>query len=205
MEQTEEAHYVVVGLGNPGQKYEFTRHNIGYLVGKALARVLGFTLKEEKRFHALVAKGRYQGKVLHLVLPLTYMNASGRAVEAYLNFYKLGPKALIVVCDDVELPFGQLRLRAKGSSGGHNGLKSIESHLGTRDYLRLKMGVGKELQSATLAEYVLDLFKPEELANLETFIVKAMEVVKSLMSEPEAIVMNKVNVSIGNQVFPLKD
>jgi peptidyl-tRNA hydrolase, PTH1 family len=177
VQQTTESHYVVVGLGNPGQKYDYTRHNIGFIVAKALAHGLGFTFKEEKRFHALVAKGRYKGNTLHILLPQTYMNESGRAIGAYLNFYKLGPEALIVVCDDVELPFGQLRLRTKGSSGGHNGLKSIEAHLGTREYLRLKMGVGKDVMSGTLADYVLDLFKPEELTNLESFITKALEVV----------------------------
>lgn len=187
------AHFVVIGLGNPGPKYEHTRHNIGALVAKALVRPLGWSFKEEKRFHALVAKGIYRGKVLHVVLPQTYMNVSGQAVGAYLNYYKLKPEAMLAVCDDVELPFGQLRLRSQGRSGGHNGLKSIEAHLGTREYLRLKMGVGKELANATLAEYVLDLFKPDEFAKLESFIGQGVEVVSDLLSEPSAAVMNRVN------------
>lgn len=191
MEQ-EEGHRVILGLGNPGRQYEYTRHNVGYLVTKLLAHKWGFTFKEEKRFHALVAKGRYQTKNLHLLLPLTYMNESGRSLRAYLDFYNFKADALMVICDDVALPFGQLRLRAQGSSGGHNGLKSIEAHLGTREYLRLKMGIGKELGSATLAEYVLDLFKPDELEKLDGFLEKGSEVIKLLITEPIETVMNRV-------------
>ncbi|MBA3237477.1 MAG: aminoacyl-tRNA hydrolase [Parachlamydiaceae bacterium] len=193
-ESSLEGHYVLVGLGNPGHRYERTRHNIGFLVANAVAQRAEVTYKEEKRFHALVAKGRFEGKTLHILLPQTYMNESGRSVGAYLSFYRLKPKDLIVISDDVELPFGELRLRAKGGSGGHNGLKSIEAHLGSQEYLRLKMGVGKALAAATLAEYVLDLFKPEEAAVLDEFIGRAAEVVKSLLCESSAVVMNRVNV-----------
>lgn len=188
-----ECHCVVVGLGNPGQKYEKTRHNIGAMVAQQLAATLGLPFKEEKRFHALTAKGLWKGKLLHILLPQTYMNDSGRAVGAYLGYYKIRPEALVVVCDDVELPFGQLRLRPKGRSGGHNGLKSIEAYLGTSDYLRLKMGVGKELGASTLAEYVLDTFKPDEFLKLEGFISQGSEVIKSLLNESSAAVMNRVN------------
>ncbi len=192
MESLSEGHCVMVGLGNPGRQYEYTRHNVGYLVAKLLAHKLGFTFKEEKRFHALIAKGRYQEKTLHIVLPLTYMNESGRSVRAYMDFYNFKAEALMVVCDDVALAFGQLRLRVQGSSGGHNGLKSIESHLGTREYVRLRMGIGKELGAATLAEYVLDLFKPDELEKLEGFLEKGAEVIRTLMTEPIETVMNRV-------------
>ncbi len=190
-EEEHSEHYVLVGLGNPGRQYEYTRHNIGFLLAKMLARQLGFTFKEEKRFHALVAKGRYQTKTLHLLLPLTYMNESGRSVRAYLDFFNFKVNALMVVCDDVALPFGQLRLRAQGSPGGHNGLKSIEAHLGTREYVRLRMGIGKELGTATLAEYVLDLFKPEELEKLEGFLEQGSVVIKNVMTESIEKVMNR--------------
>lgn len=194
VEEGLESHYVLVGLGNPGHRYERTRHNIGYLVASSVAQIAGMTFKEEKRFHALVARGLYLGKTLHILLPLTYMNESGRSVGSYLSFYRLKAKDLIVISDDVELPFGELRLRARGSSGGHNGLKSIEAHLGTQEYLRLKMGIGKALAAATLAEYVLDLFKPEEAAVLDEFIGRAADLVKSLLCESCAVVMNRVNV-----------
>lgn len=193
MSESTEQHYVVVGLGNPGKKYEFTRHNIGFLVAKALARSLGWNFKEEKRFNAWVAKGRYEGWVLHILMPATYMNESGRSVRPYLDFYKLGPADLIAVSDDVELPFGQVRLRPKGSSGGHNGLKSIEAHLGTQDYVRLKMGIGKDVQTAGLADYVLDTFKPEEFAQLSAYVEKGVDIVKRLLHESITEVMNKVN------------
>lgn len=189
-------HFVVVGLGNPGSKYELTRHNIGTLVAKTVVGALSWSFKEEKRFNALIAKGFCKGKVLHIVLPQTYMNESGQAVGAYLNYYKLKPEAVLVICDDVELAFGQLRLRSQGRSGGHNGLKSIEAHLGTQEYLRLKMGVGKELANATLADYVLDKFKPDEFAKLERFIGQGVKVVSDLLSEPSAAVMNRVNRSV---------
>lgn len=188
-----ESHFVVVGLGNPGAKYEKTRHNIGSMVATLLVRLLGWSLKEDKKFHALVAKGIVKGKNLHVVLPQTYMNESGRAIGAYLSFYKLKPESLLVICDDVELPFGQLRLRSKGSSGGHNGLKSIEAYIGTREYLRLKMGIGKELGAATLADFVLGHFRPEECTQLESFVRLGADVTTSLISEPIAAVMNKVN------------
>lgn len=204
-EEPTTAHFVVVGLGNPGPKYEYTRHNIGVLVAKALVRPLGWPFKEEKRFHSLVAKGMYNKIILHVLLPQTYMNESGQAVRAYLNFYKLKPKAVLIVCDDVELPFEQLRLRAQGSAGGHNGLKSIEAHLGTREYLRLKMGVGKELGKVTLADYVLDNFKPDEGAKLDSFIGQGVEVVHRLLSEPSAAVMNRVNKSVPTVVPENRD
>lgn len=193
MEGHSEKDFVIVGLGNPGSKYENTRHNIGAMVAMLLVRRLGWSFKEEKRFHAQVAKGIIKGKNLHIILPQTYMNESGRSVGAYLGYYKLKPQALLVICDDVELPFGHLRLRTKGSSGGHNGLKSIEAYVNTREYLRLKMGVGKELLSSTLADYVLGHFKAEECEKLEGFIGQGAEVAVSLLSEPTAAVMNRVN------------
>lgn len=185
-----ERHYVIVGLGNPGLKYENTRHNIGWQAAKALARQLGLSFKEEKRFQALVSKGKYEGTTFHIVLPLTYMNESGKALKAYLDFHKLGTDVLIVISDDVELPFGQLRLRKQGSSGGHNGLKSIEAHLGTRQYVRLKMGIGRDLGVPVLADYVLDSFKPEEKAELDQFITSAVKAV--LENEEEDIARKSV-------------
>lgn len=182
MESWLEKDFVLVGLGNPGKKYEFTRHNIGFLVASAFAHRFEMGFKTEKRLFAEVAKGRFEGRQCHVVLPTTYMNESGRAVRAYLEFHKLAPCSLLVISDDVELPFNQIRLRQKGGSGGHNGLKSIEQHLATQEYSRLKMGVGKDLQERTLADYVLDPFKPEEFALLPQFIEKGIDAIKSLFS-----------------------
>lgn len=184
MSQQEDKVIVVVGLGNPGKKYECTRHNIGVMVAKNVAAKLHVSFKEEKKFHAHVAKGvLLTGQQFHVLLPTTFMNESGRAVRAYLDFYRLSANQLIVVSDDVELPFGQHRFRKKGSSGGHNGLKSIESMLGTQEYSRLKMGVGKDLAGAALADYVLGIFKPSELLELERFIEKGVDFILSSTNE----------------------
>ncbi len=172
---------VIIGLGNPGKKYEYTRHNVGYLVVKAFAGTLGWIFKEEKRFDGWVAKDKWDEKFLHLILPGTYMNESGRCVRAYLDFYKLTPADIIVINDDVELPFGEIRLRLRGGAGGHNGLKSIANSLGTQDYMRLKIGVGKDLQKRTLADYVLDAFKPEEFALLPALVERGANMVKDLV------------------------
>ena len=193
MDEFVEQHRVVVGLGNPGKRYEYTRHNIGSLVAKTFAQSLGWNFKEEKRFKAYVAKGKYSGVNLHIVIPTTYMNESGVCVQPYLDFYKLGPQNLIVIADDVELPFNQMRLRPKGSSGGHNGLKSIETHLGTQEYIRLKMGIGKDLFGSSLADYVLNIFKPEEFTQLNAYADKGADAIKSLLQDPITAVMNKVN------------
>ena len=170
---------VIVGLGNPGKKYELTRHNLGCLVIQGLAAMHGWSFKDEKEFNAKVAKGDLFGRKVHLLLPTTYMNESGAAVKRYLNFYKLTEENVFVVSDDINLPFGELRLRKAGSSGGHNGLKSIEAHLGTSIYKRLRMGVGCELHNRTLADYVLENFSKEELELLAKFVQKGIAILEN--------------------------
>lgn len=199
----EDPRAVIVGLGNPGQQYEMTRHNLGYLVVKAFARQLGWRFKEESRFRAFVAKGDYfpaPGKSpiqLHLLLPITYMNCSGIAVRSYLDYFKFSPKQLAVVMDDVALPFGKLRLRSQGGAGGHNGLKDIISHLGTDAFIRLRMGISglenQNQQMESLADYVLSPFSAEETMLLNKFIEMGIEVLKQFLTEPETYVTNVVN------------
>lgn len=189
------AEFVIVGLGNPGKEYAMTRHNLGYLVVQVLAEQYGWPLKEEKRFRAMAAKGKVGEATIHLVLPLTYMNDSGIAVRSYLDFYKLGPENLVVVNDDTALPFGKLRLRAQGSSGGHNGLKSVEAHLQTDQYVRLKMGIGPNGR-ANLADYVLDRFTRDEAERLSEFIEQGVEVLKSLPATTISELMTRVNPKI---------
>lgn len=183
---------VLVGLGNPGVEYEMTRHNIGYLVIKAFARQMGWHFKEEKRFNAFAAKGVIEQQAVHLLLPTTYMNRSGLAVRSYLDFFKLNPSAVIGVVDDIALPFGRLRVKPMGSSGGHNGLKSLEACLGTSHYVRLRMGIGHPGQKI-LADYVLEPFNQEELQHLVAFIDRAVTVLHNLVKEDVGQVMNKVN------------
>lgn len=187
--------FIFVGLGNPGEKYANTRHNIGYIAIRAFAQQMGWQFKEEKRYEALVAKGVAAGHDVHLLLPLTYMNLSGRAVRKYLDFFKLDPTSLVVVVDEIALPFGQLRLKAMGSAGGHNGLKSVEAYLGTTAYMRLRMGIGHPGEKI-LSNYVLDPFSPEELKELESFVNQSVEVLQRLFREEAAQVMNTVNTKM---------
>lgn len=196
--------FVFVGLGNPGSLYELTRHNLGYLVVKALARRMGWHFKEEKRFNAFVAKGLVGNHVLHLLLPTTYMNLSGVSVRQYLDFFKLSIKNLVIVTDDIALPFGQLRLKTMGSAGGHNGLKSIESHLGTTEYIRLRMGIGHPGEKF-LADYVLDPFTKEELEHLVMFIDRGADVLEDLVKKEISKVMNTVNTLPSCKKAPLTE
>jgi len=175
---------VIAGLGNPGKKYELTRHNLGYLVVQEIAAIHGWSFKDEAEFSAKVAKGEILGDKIHLLLPTTYMNESGRAIKRYLDFFKLTTDQLIVVSDDVALPFKEIRLRLMGSSGGHNGLKSIEAHLGTRKYARLRMGIGSELNNRDLADFVLENFNTEELSELAKYVQKGTAVLRELTNTP---------------------
>ena len=136
--------YLIVGLGNPGPEYELTRHNIGFLTLDRLAEQQGCTFRPDRL--AEVADFKYKGRSIHLIKPSTYMNLSGKAVNYWLQSFKVAKENLLVVVDDIALPFGTLRLRAKGSSAGHNGLKNIEDLSGGQDYARLRMGVGKRFR-----------------------------------------------------------
>ena len=191
---------VIAGLGNPGKQYEVTRHNLGYLVVKAFARRQGWNFKEDKRINAFISRNPCDDVMVHLVLPTTYMNNSGAAVRQYLDYYKLTPESLVVVTDDIALPYGQLRVRPEGSAGGHNGLKSVEAYLGTQNYARLRMGIGDHRQSAepaeSLADYVLGDFTRHELDKLEEFIDQGAQILMRLVKEPLVNVMNNVNKSL---------
>lgn len=183
---------VFVGLGNPGIAYERTRHNLGYLVISSFAKKMEWTFKADKQFQANVAKGVVNGIVVHLLLPITYMNKSGEAIRSYLNFFKLESSKIVIVVDDIAFPFGELRLKTSGSAGGHNGLKSIENHLITTHYVRLRMGIGHP-GGQDLADYVLSSFNKEELENLEIVINRGVEVLQRLLRESVSHVMKTVN------------
>lgn len=148
------------------------------MVVEKLAELDGFSFNDNRSFNSLIAKGRKDGCEIHCLLPQTYMNESGWAVRQYLDYYKITPAQLIVVCDDVALDFGFLRFRCQGSAGGHNGLKSIEAYLGTNSYKRLRMGVGSKGEKQTLADYVLSDFNAVEMAALDEFVLKGVAVLK---------------------------
>jgi peptidyl-tRNA hydrolase, PTH1 family len=151
---------MIVGLGNPGRRYEGTRHNVGFAVVDALAagsHVSGF----QSRFQAEVAEAVEDGQKVLLVKPDTFMNLSGRCVRQAVDFYQLPVEELLVVCDDINLPLGKLRFRSRGTHGGHNGLRDIQNHLGTTAYARLRIGVGAPPEEGVV-DYVLGRFRPAE-------------------------------------------
>lgn len=189
-----EKHCVIVGLGNPGKKYALTRHNLGYLVVQAFGEAQGWSFQDKRDFRSYVAKGQIGEINVHLLLPTTYMNESGHALRLYLDYFQQGPEAVCVVVDDIHLAFGEMRVRQAGSSGGHNGLKSIQTHLKTQDYLRLRLGIGRGHEEKPLADHVLDAFTTEEKAKLPQLILRGTEVLKRLVCEDLAAVMNAVNV-----------
>ncbi|MGK5594662.1 MAG: aminoacyl-tRNA hydrolase [Parachlamydiaceae bacterium] len=184
--------WTIVGLGNPGDKYRLTRHNIGFMAVDFFAEQNGMMFKAEKSFQAELAKSQSEDEEVVLVKPMTYMNLSGEAIRKFVNFFKPALDKLIVIVDDADLPFGELRLKTSGSSGGHNGLKSLEQHLGTRNFVRLKVGVGRSKDIA-LADYVLQPFTDEERIVLPRLLEKINEALICFMQEPIAKAMNKIN------------
>ena len=183
---------VIVGLGNPGEKYRKTRHNAGLNVVAGLARGHRVRLRAGLG-DFLSGGGRVSGREVELVLPLTYMNTSGRAVADALSSGDREPHDLLVVCDDVNLPLGRLRLRADGSDGGHNGLASIISVLGTERFARLRLGVGGAPQGVDLADYVLEPFEPRQLKDVEEMMRRGVEALEFLLARGIESAMNEYN------------
>lgn len=169
--------YLFVGLGNPGAKYEATRHNIGFKVLEELARELGGAFVSQKV--ADVAEVKFKGRTLILVKPTTYMNLSGKAVNYYLQQQKILKENMVVVTDDLALPFGKLRMKGKGSDGGHNGLKDIQATINSTEYCRLRFGVGSDFHKGQQVDYVLGEWTVEERETLNERIVVATEFLKS--------------------------
>jgi PTH1 family peptidyl-tRNA hydrolase len=153
---------LIVGLGNPGLIYAASRHNIGFRVVKYLARSLKIGFKADRQVFALVAKGKLSGQEIVLALPQTYMNLSGRAVSALLKKFKLNQDSLLVVCDDLDLELGRLKIRPQGASGGQRGLESIIQGLGSQEFSRLRIGIGRPAKPQDAAEYVLSGFSRQE-------------------------------------------
>jgi PTH1 family peptidyl-tRNA hydrolase len=154
---------LIVGLGNPEPKYDKTRHNIGFEAVDALARTWQVSWSENRRFQALFGEGRAaNGDKVRLLKPLTYMNRSGQAIRAVADWYKLPPESVLIIYDEMDLPVGRLRLRLSGSAGGHNGMKSAIAHLGTQNFPRLRIGIGKSSGDKDSVSHVLGKFTPEE-------------------------------------------
>jgi PTH1 family peptidyl-tRNA hydrolase len=153
---------LIIGLGNPEPKYDRTRHNIGFEAVDALAKAWGLSWQENKRFQGLIAEGN-SPKVpkIRLLKPLTYMNRSGQSARSVLDWYKLPAESILVIYDDMDLPLGRLRIRLSGSAGGHNGIKSLIAHVGTENFARLRIGIGKSQETATIS-HVLGRFTATE-------------------------------------------
>jgi peptidyl-tRNA hydrolase, PTH1 family len=169
--------YLIAGLGNIGPEYERTRHNIGFLVLDQLAGQHNVIFSTERL--AQHAEVKFKGRSLHLIKPTTYMNLSGKAVAYWLQELKIPKENLLVVLDDIALPFGNLRLRPKGSSAGHNGLKNIELLLNGQDYARLRFGVGNDFGKGQQVDYVLSNFTHEEFKKLPDIMIKANQMIES--------------------------
>ena len=169
--------YLIAGLGNPGHEYELTRHNIGFLVLDRLADVHQAPFSTGRLVDNTELK--YKGRQIHLIKPNTYMNLSGKAIAYWLQELKIPKENLLIIVDDLALPFGTLRLRTKGSSAGHNGLKNIELVLGGQDYARLRFGIGNAYAKGQQVDFVLSNFLPQEFEALPTFMDKASEMIFS--------------------------
>lgn len=188
--------FIIVGLGNPTKEYNNTRHNIGFDVIDVIAEELGISVLEKKH-KALLGKGVLEGQKVILAKPQTYMNLSGESIRELVDYYKADETTeLIVIYDDISLDVGQLRIRKKGSAGGHNGIKSIIQHLGHQEFLRIKMGVGEKPKGYDLADYVLGHFKKEERVQMDESCKTALEAIKLMVKEETDQAMNLYNKKV---------
>jgi PTH1 family peptidyl-tRNA hydrolase len=185
---------LIVGLGNPGREYRDTRHNVGFMVVDEIARrhTLVLALGPSQVPEAMIAK-RHGAEPLLVAKPLTFMNRSGDAVAGLARYYGIDPPDVLVVLDEVALPFGRLRARPRGSAGGHNGLKSVIDRLGTSDFPRLRLGVGRGDARRDLADHVLSKFEADEQSDLETFIARAADAAEMFATAGIEKVMNTYN------------
>ena len=165
---------------------------MGFLLGQAFVEHVGWTLKVDRQFQSKVAKGMIENQMVHVILPLTYMNLSGNAVKRYVDYYKIPLDHILVMVDDIALPFGHIRIKTQGSSGGHNGLKSIEACLGSSHYARMRLGIGHP-GGQSLADYVLEPFSHLEQQELPTFIQHGVKILKRLLTETFSHVMTSIN------------
>ena len=185
--------FVIVGLGNPGKKYDNTRHNVGFMAIDALAEKYGISITEKKH-KALCGTGVIEGVKMLLVKPQTYMNLSGESVAEVINFYKLDPEEeMLVMYDDISLAPGNIRVRTKGSAGGHNGIKSMIAQLGTQGFMRIKIGVGEKPSGWDLADHVLGHFSDEDLIKLKEIMPDIMGAAVLMSQGDVAKAMNDYN------------
>ncbi len=185
--------FLIVGLGNPGKKYDFTRHNAGFMFMDVLSDNLGVKINKVK-FKAAICDTKIGSHRCLLMKPQTFMNLSGEAVKEAADFYKIPPEKIIVIFDDISLDVGNLRIRRKGSAGGHNGIKSIISHLGTEEFPRIKLGVGcKPHPDYDLADWVLSSFSKQDLINLRKAVDNGCKALELLVDDKIDLAMSEYN------------
>ena len=188
--------FLIVGLGNPGADYAKTRHNAGFALVEKLAALWKAEWKNERRFGSRIARVERGGSCVLLCQPQTFMNLSGEAVGALKNFYQLPLNRLLVAVDDADLPLGEIRLRARGSSGGHHGLESIEQHLATREFARLRIGIGRADGAREITDYVLARFNADEAALMEKVLVRATGQAECWLDDGMEMAMNRFNGAV---------
>lgn len=189
---------LIVGLGNPGHEYAGTRHNAGFAVVERLAGEWGWKWSLEAGFKARLARGTVMGLRVWLCQPQTYMNRSGEAVGPLAKFYRIGSEQLLVVVDDADLPLGTVRLRAEGSSGGHHGLESVEQHLGTRKFVRLRLGIGRQQPNdREIVGHVLGRFTADEARLFREVLAHAADAAKCWLRDGVGTAMNRFNGVVG--------
>lgn len=184
--------FLIVGLGNPGTEYAATRHNIGFDMLTYLSDKYHISLRSREG-KAIVGKGMIEGQKVMLAQPQTFMNLSGESVRALMDYYKLDLEDLVVIYDDISLPVGQVRIRPKGSAGGHNGIKSIIQHLGTQEFSRIKIGVGAKPEGGDLVKHVLGRFSKEEDSRIRDVFALAEKGLLAMLRDDVAAAMNEVN------------
>ena len=185
--------FLIAGLGNPKREYDNTRHNIGFAMIDAMAEKYNISVRNIKN-RAMTGQGIINGQKVLLAKPLTFMNLSGESIRPLADYYKISPDAeLIVVSDDINLPIGQIRIRKKGSAGGHNGLKNIIAQLGSEEFQRIRIGVGGKPENYDLADYVLGHFTKEEKALMEKAVSMAVEAAEMMLMGDTDKAMNEYN------------
>ncbi len=185
--------YMIVGLGNPGPEYAKTHHNVGFMAIEAIKKAGSFPLLDRSKLQARLCKGKLNGEEVLLVRPMTYMNNSGAAVRAVMDFYKITPDHVVIIYDDIDLETGAVRIREKGSAGSHNGMKSVVSHLNTTEFPRIRIGVGGKPEGWDLVDYVLSRFSPEDQVRIDEAVKTVTEACKTIVKGGVDIAMNRYN------------
>jgi PTH1 family peptidyl-tRNA hydrolase len=183
--------YLIAGLGNIGPEYQNTRHNIGFKILDAFAEASNISFQDKR--YGMVSECRFKGRIFHLLKPSTYMNRSGLAIDYWLKKTKLTPENLLIITDDIALPFGRIRIRPKGSDGGHNGLLSIIQVLGTLNFARVRFGIGNNFYSGQQVDYVLSQWSEEELNQIPEKLGTCIEIIRSFGTQGLELTMTNFN------------